>query len=122
MSPRAQRAEQRHARNAAIMVQTHWRGKQARDAHVGRLADKREQEAAAVKIQAVYRSSAARRPIPDDDEVEVAVVSAPVRTQEIYQSPACIYAWLISQRLFSCHRHCEQAPARRIRTFAVSKT
>ena len=79
MSPRAQRAEQRHARNAATMVQTHWRGKQARDAHQDRMSERREQEAAAVKIQSVYRGSVVRRPIPDadsDEEEEVVVVAA----------------------------------------------
>jgi hypothetical protein len=53
--------------------------------HQERLAEKREQEAAAVKIQAVYRGSGVRRSIPDygdDDEGEegngVAVVAAPL--------------------------------------------
>ena len=33
MSPRAERAAQRHARNAAVMVQAHWRGNRARVAY-----------------------------------------------------------------------------------------
>ena len=33
MSPRAERAAQRHTRNAAVMVQAHWRGNRARVAY-----------------------------------------------------------------------------------------
>ena len=63
MSPRAQRAEQRHAKNAATMLQTAWRGKSER-------MNRQKQAAAATKIQCRYRGNRIRAnlPIPDDDD------------------------------------------------------